>query len=68
MTPTAEQIQLAWQQLEAGRPLNDLRASWDRLVAIRRELDEAVVALASRIEQLRIVAQQPKAEREENAE
>ncbi len=59
MTVTTEQIQIAWQQLEAGAALDEVRRSWDRLVAIRRELDEAVVALAQRIEQLRIIAQQP---------
>lgn len=51
--PTVEQIKLAWRLLDDDAPLRDVRASWDRLVAIRRELDNAVVELARRIEQLR---------------
>jgi hypothetical protein len=53
MSVTAQQIEHAWELLDDGAAMDELRRSWDRLVALRRELDEVVVALAQRMEQLR---------------
>ena len=53
MTLATQEIGCAWRALGDGSAIDELRASWGRLTAIRRELDQAVVALAHRIEQLR---------------
>lgn len=62
MSPTAQQIESAWRLLEDGSAMEEVRASWTQLTRIRRELDDAIVALAHRIEQLRAVAAEPKVE------
>jgi hypothetical protein len=59
VSPTAEQIKHAWKLLEDGSRLDELRASWTVLVRIRHELDDAVVALAARIEQLTVEVKTP---------
>lgn len=63
----AQQIEDAWQLLEDGAALQELRASWNRLTQIRRELDTAVLELARRIEQLRIEAEAQKAAAKKDA-
>jgi hypothetical protein len=59
MTPTTQQIEHAWRVLEDGSALEEVRGCWERLTAIRRELDTAVFELARRIEQLRMEAARP---------
>jgi len=61
---TTQQIERAWKLLEDGSALGELRASCDRLTAIRRELDDVIVAFAQRIEQLRPLVAVPHHEEE----
>jgi hypothetical protein len=62
MRPTAQQIKHAWDALEDGKGMGELRANWSVLVRIRAELDCVIVALAQQIEALRREAANPPAD------
>ena len=53
------EVNAAWEQLEDGGDLQSVRESWDRLTAIRRELDTTIVRLAQELDALRIAAATP---------
>jgi hypothetical protein len=65
---TQQAIDHAWQLLQDGATLENLRRSWNQLVALRRDLDATVVAVAREIERLLIEARAAEAKAKAEAD